>query len=453
MKLCLAPGPHAPLHVGNARIALLTWLLARRHGGTVVLRLGDLDPRTSADQLDAVQHDLRWLGLDWDTMVRQSDRRPAYDAAIQRLKDAGRLYPCFESDDELRAKQAQRQRRGQPLLYDRAMLNLTAQQRAAAEASGKRPYWRFLLSGVPAQWGDMVLGRQAVKLSAVSDPVLVSADGTPQPLLTAALDDVELGVTHTVHGEDHLTATAIETELRAALSARPAAKRPAVVRHAHIPLMAAADGTRLRRTGALSLRALRADGIEPPALAGLLSRLGTPDAPEPLTPGELAPAYDLSRISRTQPRFDPARLLPLNRRALATLPFEAARDRLPPSATPAFWHAVRGSLDLLREARGWWDVVGGVIVPPLLDDESGLLSRALDLLPPEPWDGGTWSAWVDALGAASGRPTPTVLPPLRLALTGEDQGPDLQQLLPLIGRARVTERLTVATSAQTRSSR
>ena len=446
MKVRLSPSPHALLHVGNARMALLTWLLARRNGGKVVIRLDDGDGRARPDQLESLQQDLSWLGLDWDRLVRQSERQALYADAVERLKAAGRLYPCFESEEELNAKREHRQRRGQPTLYDRAMLKLTPEQRNAAEAGGKRPYWRFLLSGVPAEWGDMVQGRQSVKLSAVSDPVLVDAEGVPQPLLTAAVDDIELGITHALRGQDHLTASGIELELRAALGAPIAINRPGALRFGHVPLLAGAKGERLKRTSALSLRSLRTDGVEPGALAGLLAALGTPNPSVPTPAAMLAKDYDLSRLSKDQPRFDPRTLLAVNRRALGALSFESVQDRLPPAATPAFWQAVRGSLDLLREARGWWDVVGGSIVPPLVEDEAEFLHQALDTLPPEPWDEATWSSWTDALRAASGRKGKPLFVPLRLALTGEDQGPELGDLLPLMGRSRVAERLRLASA-------
>ncbi|MGI4954951.1 MAG: glutamate--tRNA ligase [Janthinobacterium lividum] len=444
MKVRLSPSPGALLHVGNARMALVAWLLARRHGGQVVLRLDDLDERTKPDQLDALQQDLAWLGLDWDAVIRQSEQQERYAAAIEKLKASGRLYPCFESEEELTSKREQRQRRNQATIYDRAMLKLTPEQRATAEAGGKRPYWRFLLSGVPTEWGDMVLGRQEVKLSAISDPVLVRADGMPMPLLTAVVDDIALGVTHAVHGEDHVTATGIQIDLRAALGVPTSLMRPGSLRFAHLPLLADPKGGKLKRTSALSLRSLRTDGIESTALAGLLAALGTPDAPAPQPASVIAASYDLSRVGKAQPRFDPQQLLVLNRRVLKGLPFEAVRERLPPAATPAFWQAVRGSLDLLREARGWWDVVGGSIVPPLVENEAEFLNQALELLPPEPWDQATWSGWTDALRNASGRKGRKLSVPLRLALTGEDQGPELQDLLPLMGRARVAGRLRLA---------
>jgi len=320
------------------------------------------------------------------------------------------------------------------------MLKLTPEQRAAAEANGKRPHWRFLLSGYPAEWNDMVLGPRTVKLSAISDPILIRADGTPLYTFTSVVDDIDAGITNVVRGEDHVTNTGIQIDIMAALGARPSN-----LRFAHLPLLVDQDGGKLsKRVGALSLRSLRGDGIEPEALVGYLARLGTSDDPAPQTADEIAATYDLSHVSRSAARFDGRQLLALNRRVLHELPFEAVRDRLPPSATTAFWLAVRGNLDLLNEARGWWDVVAGTIVPPLIEGEAEYLHTALDTLPAEPWDNDVWTNWIDALKAASGRKGKALFLPLRLALTGEDHGPELRELLPLMGRSRAADRLRLA---------
>ena len=433
MKLRFAPSPTGLLTVGQARIALANWLLARRHAGTFLLRHDDTqNDRNRPEYIESTEHDLRWLGLDWDTRIQQSERLEAYTAAADRLKASGRLYPCFESDDELNFKREMRHRQNKSTIYDRAMLKMTAAQRAQAEANGKTPYWRFLLAGSPAEWGDMILGKQSVKLSAVSDPVVIRADGTPLHTLTSVIDDLEFGITHVVRGADHLTNTGIQLDILAALGAKTHA-----IRFAHLPELA--ETRRLP-----TLRSLRADGIEPSALTGLLARLGTAENPAPEPAILLAARYDLTRIGKDAPRFDPQALLIQNRRAMADMPFEAAQDRLPPAATPAFWHAVRGHLDLMREARGWWDVVAGSIVSPLVENEADLLHTALDLLPPEPWDHDTWPAWTTALTAATHRDHEALDLPLRLALTGEDHGPDLRDLLPLMGHTRVAERLRLA---------
>ena len=434
-----APSPTGLLHVGNARVALANFLFARRHDGRFILRLDDTDrARGRPEHETAIAQDLHWLGLDWDDNFRQSDRLDRYAEAAERLKRAGRLYPCFESEEELRAKREQRIRRGQAPVYDRGMLKLTQAQREAAEAGGKRPYWRFLLSGETAGWTDLVLGRRQVKLPSVSDPVLIRADGTPLYTFTSVVDDIDSGITHLIRGEDHVTNTGVQIDLFAALGAAAPA-------FAHLPLLVGSDGGKLsKRIDSLTLRGLRSDGIEPGALAGYLARLGTSDDPEPLPLEALAEAFDFGRFSHSAARFDARQLLALNRRVLHALPFAAVVERLPAGATEAFWLAVRGNLDLLTEARGWWDVVAGSIVPPVIEGEQDFFHLALELLPPEPWDGQVWAAWTGALREASGRKGRALYRPLRLALTGEEQGPELRELLPLMGRARTAERLIVA---------
>ena len=439
MKVRFAPSPTGFLHVGNARQAVVNHLFALRYGAKMLLRLDDTDRERSRDEFAAgIEADLRWLGVAWDESFRQSDRLDLYAAAAERLKAAGRLYPCFESEEELAAKREMRIRRHEPPVYDRAMLKLTPEQRARAEANGKTPYWRFRLSDAPVGWVDGVGGRREVKLPAVSDPVLVRADGTPLYLFTSVVDDAESGITHVIRGEDHVTNTGIQIDIARALGAT-------VPSFAHLPLLLDADGGKLsKRTGSVSLRSLRADGIEPGAIAAYLARLGTPDDLAPLPWGELARTFELKRFGRSAARFDGQQLLALNRRVLQDLPFEAARDRLPPGATPAFWAAVRGNLDMLAEARGWWDVVAGTIVPPHLPDEAAFLREALDALPTEPWAEDVWTTWTGALKAATGRKGRALFLPLRLSLTGEEHGPELRALLPLIGRARAATRLREA---------
>ena len=436
-----APSPTGYLHVGNLRQALANYLFARRHGGRFILRIDDTDSERSKDEYaDAIARDLQWLGLEWDDSFRQRDRMEHYEAAADRLKQSGRLYPCFESEDELRAKRDQRLKRGLPPVYDRGMLNLTPAQRAQAEANGKRPYWRFRLSDTVMEWQDMVLGRRQVKLPAVSDPVLIRADGTPLYTFTSVVDDIATGITHVIRGEDHITNTGVQMDIFAALDADPGS-----VHFAHLPLLTDTDGSKLsKRLDSLTLRTLRHDGVEPLAITAYLASLGTSDDPQPLTLAELAARFDLTHVSHSAARFDISQLLALNRRVLHASPFAAVADRLPAGATEAFWLAVRGNLDLLSEARGWWDVVAGTIVAPPIDGEGAFLREAMETLPPEPWNGEVWRVWTDALKQATGRKGRALFMPLRLALTGEDHGPELRELLPLMGRARVEQRLRVA---------
>ncbi|WP_428392402.1 glutamate--tRNA ligase [Lichenicoccus sp.] len=438
MKLRFAPSPTGLLHVGNARQAVANALHARRHGGTFQLRIDDTDPERSRDTYaDAIRNDLRWLGLDWDESFSQSAHTADYAAAADRLRASGRLYPCFESEEELHAKRELRLRQKRPPIYDRAMLRLTAEQRAQAEANGKIPYWRFKLSDGAVVWHDLVMGRTQVKLSAISDPVLIRADGTILYAFASVVDDLRTSITDILRGEDHITNTGVQIDIALALGAAPGH-----FRFGHLPLLLDAAGGKLsKRFDGLTLRALRQDGIEASALVGYLARLGTSDDPQPLAIAELAAQYDVGHTSRSPSRFDMHQLLSLNRRVMHALPFAAVADRLPDGATEAFWLAVRGNLDLLGEARHWWDVVAGSIVPPPLEGESEFLTQALSALPTEPWDEHVWSIWTKRLAELSGRRGRKLFLPLRVALTAEEKGPELHELLLLMGRERVAGRL------------
>jgi len=441
--LRFAPSPTGYLHVGNARVALANWLIARRDGGRFLLRLDDTDTeRSKPEYAAAIEEDLRWLGLDWDDMFRQSDRLERYAAAAERLKASGRLYPCFESEEELVFKRERARRQGRPPVYDREALKMTPEQRARAEANGKRPYWRFLLSSRTVAWRDGVLGERSVKLPSLSDPVLIRADGSALYTFTSVVDDIETGVTHIVRGEDHVTNTGIQLDIWAALGGDPSR-----IAFAHLPLLTdEAGGPLSKRLGSVSLRQLRRDGVEPAALAGYLAALGTSCDPVAAMPAALAAGYDIGAVSKSPARFDTRQMLALNRRHLHALPFEAVKDRLPADADEAFWLAIRGNLDLLSEARLWWDVTEGEIETPPQPEEAAYLAEALRLLP-ETLDAEAWRGWTQALAAATGRKGKALYRPLRIALTGETEGPDMAALLPLIGRERAAARLARAASA------
>ena len=313
--------------------------------------------------------------------------------------------------------------------------------RPSEKPSSERPsHWRFLLDPGRIEWEDGIRGPVSIDAGSVSDPVVRKEDGQWLYTFASSVDDGEMGVTDVVRGEDHVTNTGIQVDIWAALGGRPDR-----VRFAHLPLLMDQEGGKLsKRFSSLTLRSLRHDGIEPVALAGYIARLGTSDDPAPLPMDELAKSFALSHVSHSATRFDGRQLLSLNRRVLHALPFEAVRDRLPPGATAAFWNVVRSNLDLLGEARGWWDVVAGAIVPPMIEGEADYLRTALDALPPEPWDDAAWITWTNALRTATGRRGKPLFLPLRLALTGEDHGPEMQALLPLIGRDRATARLRLA---------
>ena len=438
IKVRFAPSPTGYLHVGNARAALVNFLFARNQGGKFLLRLDDTDTERGRPEYEqGIYDDLRWLGIGWDETAKQSDRFDRYAEVAEQLKASGRLYPCFENEDELAAKRAALIKRKLPPVYDRAALSMTAEQRAAAEAGGKQPYWRFKLSEGAATWHDLVLGDRNIKFGTVSDPVLIRADGTPLYTFTSVVDDVDFAITHILRGEDHVSNTAVQIDLFNAIN-----PKAALPRFAHLPLISGGEGEKLsKRIGSISLKSLRKDGMEPAAITAYLARLGTNKDAAPLPLEELICAFSLSDFGRSPPRFDARQLLMLNRKFLHALEFDAVAERLPEGADAAFWSAIRGNLDLLNEARRWWEVVHGELTPPDLKGDEAVLKAAVETLPPAPLGPDSWKAWTTEIAAATGAKGRALFHPLRLALTGEDQGPEMAALLPLIGHDRVMARL------------
>lgn len=436
-----APSPTGFLHIGNARPALLNALFARRHGGRFLLRLDDTDRERSTQEFaEAVETDLAWLGVKPDLFFRQSDRTALYDAAAARLKASGRLYACYETPEELERRRKRQLGRGQPPVYDRAALSLTDADRAALEAEGRRPHWRFLLEHRVVAWTDLVRGESHVDCASLSDPVLVRADGSYLYTLPSVVDDAETGVTHVIRGEDHVTNTGVQVQLFEALGAP-------VPAFGHHNLLTTADGEGLsKRLGHLSLRSLREAGYEPAAVRSLAVLTGSAEAVRPVASlDELAALADLAHLSRAPARFDPTELDGLNARLVHDMPFAEARERLSALGVPEehaekFWMAVRANLARVSEAAEWWRVVTGPVTPVIQDP--AFIAEAARHLPDAPFGPGTWKAWTDAVKAATGAKGKALFMPLRLALTGLEHGPDLAGLLPLIGRERTQERMT-----------
>ena len=445
IKVRFAPSPTGLLHVGNLRTALVNWLFARRHGGHFLLRFDDTDRERSRPEFaDAIEEDLRWLGLLWDSRARQSERIDAYVAASERLRAAGRLYPCYETPDELEYKRKRQLARGRPPIYDRAALGLSADERSRLESEGRRPHWRFMLESGSIIWDDLVRGRVELQADHMSDPVVVRADGTFLYMLPSTVDDVDLAATHVIRGEDHVANTAVQIQMFRALGAMPPA-------FAHLPLLTDIAGRGLsKRLGSMTIASLRDQGLEAMALNGYLARLGTGEIPQPgQSLAELAADFDIcaARPGDAEVRRGPARASEPS--ASARSPFASVAARLDAlgldHADAAFWEAIRGNLQRLGEAACWHEVCFGEITPVVAD--AGFAANAARLLPEEPWDGNTWNAWTKSVNAATGRKGKELFLPLRLALTGAEHGPELRALLPLIGRRKAERRLLGGNSA------
>ena len=433
-----APSPTGRLHVGNIRTALHNWLLARRHGGTFLLRIDDTDAaRSREEHVVAIRADLAWLGLDTDAEQRQSARFAIYEAAFARLIAQGRVYRCYETQAELDLRRKVLLSRGLPPIYDRAALALTEADHAARAAAGEAPHWRFLLDhDTPIAWNDGIRGAQAFDPRQMSDPVVRRADGTWLYMLPSVIDDVEMGVTDVLRGEDHVSNTATQVQMFTALGA-------AVPRFAHAALLTGAEGKLSKRLGSLGVADMREAGIEPQAIIALLARLGTADPVDAtLDPADLAAAFDLSRFGRAPARFDEAELDRINAGVIHRLPIAAVADRLPQGMDEVAWLAIRPNLDRVAQAADWWQVITGPIVAPATDTETrNYLDAAAGIAATLDWSTDPWSALTAALKEATGRKGKDLFAPLRRALTGMDHGPDMKALLPLIGREAALRRL------------
>jgi len=435
-----APSPTGRLHIGNARTALLNWLFARQHGGKYVLRYDDTDRARSTEAFArGIAEDLAWLGIVPDLSVRQSERFDRYAAAVETLRAAGRLYACYETEEELEYRRRRQLALHRPPIYDRAALGLSEGERAKLEAEGRKPYWRFLLEHRTVAFDDLVRGAQTIDCASLSDPVLVRADGTYLYTLPSVVDDIDLGITHIIRGEDHVTNSAVQIQLFEALGAT-------APHFAHHNLLTLPSGAGLsKRLGHLALAELRQAGYEPTAVAALAVLIGTSHAIEPIQNLEdLAGKVRLADVSHSAAKFDPAELSQLNARTLHQMPYAAAAGRLSAlgiSGGEAFWDAVRGNLEIFAEAAAWWTLVVGPVTPVVADEDRDFIHAAAKHLPAEPFDADTWGRWTEALKAATGRKGKALFRPLRLALTGQEHGPELKALLPLIGRARAMGRL------------
>jgi len=436
-----APSPTGRLHVGNIRTALHNWLWARKHGGRFLLRLDDTDlARSTAEYADAIQADLDWLGLSPDGWVRQSDRFALYEKRFEELRADGRVYPAYESAEELDLKRKILAGRGLPPIYDRAALTLSEEERAKLEADGIRPHWRFKLDhDAMIEWDDLVRGHQHLDPKLQSDPVIRRADGSWLYMLPSVIDDIDMGVTHIVRGEDHVTNAGLQLQMFEALGARAPA-------FAHEALLVGSEGKLSKRLGSLGADAFREDGIEPIALNALLARIGTSDPVEAVT--DMVPlieTIDFARFGRAPARFDLDELRNVNARTIHLMAFEHVRARLPDTMSEALWLAVRPNIATVSEAAAWLQVTEHELDPPAIDPaDRDYLIAAADAAAEIGWDEDPWHALTGALKEQTGRKGRELFQPLRIALTGQEHGPDMKALLPLIGRERTIARLKAA---------
>lgn len=428
-----APSPTGYIHVGNLRTALMNYLIARKAGGTFILRIDDTDPvRSKEEYVDAIKRDLDWLGLHWDRVERQSERLDRYAAAADKLRGIGRFYEAFETPVELDLKRKKQLNMGHPPVYDRAALALSDADKDAMRAERGQGVWRFQLDRQRIEWNDGILGDLSIDAASVSDPVLIRGDGQVLYTLASVVDDTEMGVTNVVRGSDHVTNTATQIQIIQALGG-------ALPDFAHHSLLTGPQGEALsKRLGTLALRDLREQGVQPMALLSLMARLGSSDPVELRSDmAELIDGFDIDHFGAAPTKFDVDDLFPLTAHYLQSRPLAAVQDQVAALGVPEglagpFWQMARDNITTLGDLGQWWDLCRDGAEPLVDDEDREFVGQAMGLLPDLPFDATTWSSWTTAVKQATGRKGRGLFMPLRKAITGRERGPEMAALLPLL---------------------
>lgn len=431
-----APSPTGLIHIGNARTALLCYLIARKNGGRFMLRLDDTDvKRSKQEYADAIQNELKWLGLNWDMFARQSDRLDRYKEITDKLVADGLLYPCYESEQDLDIRRKMLINRGLPPIYDRAALALTDAKKAEFAEKGIKPHWRFKLDHTKTiSWDDEIKGHISFEAKYLSDPVLIRADGTPTYMLPSAIDDMDFNITHVIRGEDHVSNTAIQIQLFEAMGCK-------IPSFAHSALMKAKDGKISKREGGYDIATMREEGIEVMTVNSFLARLGTSDPIEPrASMQELIDNFDIKRFTKSAAIYEYIEIERLNPKIIHKMSFKDVKNREElKGIDEEFWESVKTNLNTVAEIKDWWQICKETLTP-IIDDQ-GFTSQASKLLPDGKWDENTWNQWTTKVKEVTGKKGKDLFMPIRKALTARDNGPELKLILPLIGIDKANARL------------
>lgn len=438
VRVRFAPSPTGWLHVGNVRAAIVNFLFARAAGGEFMLRIDDTDvARSEAQYEEGLKQDLHWLGLDWDLLEKQSNRFERYELAKQKLIADGRLYPCYETAEEIDVKRKMLISRGLPPIYDRSALTETDEKRKEYEAQGRRPHWRFKLDHTPIVWDDMIRGRVEFDGGKLSDPVMFREDGVVLFTFATSVDDGELGITHIIRGEDHVSNTAMQLQIMEALGhTAPTC--------GHMALLKMKEGKISKRVGGGDIRSLRENGIFPLVLMSYLSKIGTSDAIELAESLDaIIKSFDIKKLGRAMANYDPNELERMNQKLLQKLPFADVAPQLVARGMAQidepFWEKIKPNLTTIDDTRDWWEVLFTPITPVIDDKE--FAATAVTHLPSGEWNEGSWDVLVNAVKEQTGRKGKELFMPLRLALTGREHGPEMKVVFALLGRERATKRL------------
>jgi glutamyl-tRNA synthetase len=435
MLVRFAPSPTGLLHVGNLRTALVNYLFTKSQGGQFMLRIDDTDlARSKAEYEDGLKHELEWMGLHWDRFEKQSLRFERYEEARKKLVASGHLYPCYETPEEIDVKRKMQASRGLPPMYDRAALKLSDAEKAAFEAEGRTPHWRFKMAHAPIQWHDLVRGEVSFDGAKISDPVLIREDGVALFTLSTSVDDGEHGITHIMRGEDHVSNTAVQVQVMQALGYTPP-------QFGHMALLKMKEGKISKREGGGDVQSLREEGVFPLVLASYLAKIGTSDAIElAASMQELVQQFSVSKLGRAMANYDPEEVARLNHKYWRNISYEEMQTLLPNDwqrerVTKEIWGVIQSDVNSKADIGNWLTIIYGGVVTNLADSDAEYLEQISNFIP-EDLNNNSWNEFVEKTKQETGRKGKELFMPIRNVLTAGVHGPELDRLFYILGKVR-----------------
>ncbi|MBR1735047.1 MAG: glutamate--tRNA ligase [Alphaproteobacteria bacterium] len=439
VRVRFAPSPTGMLHVGNIKIALLNYIFAKKYNGKLILRIDDTDlERSTKESEKQILDDLEWLGIKYDEFYRQSERIEKYQYFFEKLKSEERVYPCYETKEELALKRKTQTMSGIPPVYDRSALQLTDEQRNSLERAGNKPYWRFKLNeNSISKWHDLLHGDIHIPLNTVSDPVIVKPDGGFVYTFASVVDDADIGITHIIRGDDHVTNTATQIDIFNAIYG----KNP---EFAHVPLMSTIDNQEVsKRTGSdLSIVNMHKAGILPEAIIEVLMSIGTSNNIDIHdTIESLIDKFSFDKMSLASPKFNIEDVKSVSRKILAERNFNQVkneiekiwgnRKKLSDEKMSLFWDTIKGNIDRISDITTWFEALFEANKFPESSEtiSKQFIEQMLQSLPND----ANFDSWIKKLKEISGKKGRDLFHPIRIVLTGIENGPELRKITELLG--------------------
>ncbi len=441
MRCRFAPSPTGKIHIGNARSAILNWVFCKQYKGEFILRIDDTDKSRSSKEFEnSIKSDLKWLGLDWSYTFNQSGRNEIYNEKINILKNDKRLYPCFETEEELALKKKALLSSGKPPIYDRSSLDLSEELINQKIKSGKKPHWRFKLNTDEITWKDLIKSDVSFNPKNLSDPVLIREDGTLLYHLPSVIDDIQEEITHIIRGEDHIANTAFHIQIFKALGA-------SVPTFAHHPFLTDDNGKGFsKRIGSLSIENFKKEGFENITLLNYFLFIGSSRNIEPMIDlKNIITKFDISNISKSSAKFSKQSLVSLNQDTIKLFNFDQIKNKIlninNNLQNEKFWRFVKNNITFLNEAIDWEKIIINVNNYKDFNIDTSFVNIAAEELPNDPYDETTWDTWTSNIKEKTGLKGKDLFMPLRLILTGKSHGPELKYLLPLFDKKGILQKL------------